>query len=495
MAFGSVALAALGAACAVGPDYRRPEAPKTDHYTVHPLPSTTAESTGVSAGQAQTFAPQSAIPMRWWTTFECPALDALVDEAFKASPTVAAAQAALREAHENVLAAWGVLIPAIDGSASAERQRLAGGEFGPGSPSFVYNLFNASVNVSYGLDLWGGARRELEALRAQRDYERYTLEGTYLTLASNVVTTAIAEASLRAQIATTEELVAASTRRLNVIKTQLRLGGASSADVLAQQAELAQDRVSLPGLRDQLEKQRSLLATLLGRLPSDQPAVQFQLSDLHLPETLPVSLPSDLVAQRPDVRQQEELLHQASAQIGVATANMLPQLSLSASLGGSSTSSQTLFEAASRTWSLEASVAQPIFHGGQLLHKRRAAIAAYDQARAQYHDTVLTAFRNVADTLRALSDDADTLNAQNDAEQTAAASLALTDRQYSLGAISFLTLLNAQRAEMQAHILMIQAEAARYADTAALFQALGGGWGSSDQDVKADAKQRPGVSQ
>jgi NodT family efflux transporter outer membrane factor (OMF) lipoprotein len=467
--------AVLCAACAVGPNYKRPEPPKTDQYTVQPLGANTA-ATDTLAGAAQAFVTDAPIPAQWWTLYRSTALDALVDQAFQANPTVQSAQAALRQAHENALAAWGVLAPAIDASGSGVRQRLSGAQFGPGSKSFVYNLYNASVNVSYAIDIWGGARRELEALRAQHDFQRYALEGTYLTLASNVVTTAITEASLRAQIATTERLVEASSQRLEVIKKQQRLGGASAADVLAQQAELAQDRATLPGLRDQLDKQRSLLATLLGRVPSDQPDAQFQLSDLHLPESVPVSLPSQLVTQRPDVRQQEELLHQASAQIGVATANMLPQISLSASLGASSTSSETLFRAANRTWSAGASVAQPLFHGGQLLHRRRAAIAAYDQAVAEYRETVLTAFRNVADSLQSLSDDADALGAQNDAQQTAAASLALTDRQYALGAVSFLTLLNAQRAESQAHVLLIQAQAARFADTAALFQSLGGGW-------------------
>lgn len=479
-------VAALCCACAVGPDFKRPAPPATDQFTVQPLPASTA-NTNTLAGASQTFAQGEAIPVRWWTLFGSVKLDALVEEAFKANPTVQSAQAALREAHENVLAAWGVLAPAVNATGSAERQRIAGGEYGPGAPAALYNLYNASVSVSYALDFWGAARRELEALRAQRDYQRYALEAAYLTLASNVVTTAIAEASLRAQIETTERLVGASTQRLGVVQKQLHLGGASSADVLAQQAELSQDRATLPNLRDQLARQRSLLSTLLGHVPSEQPSDTFQLSDLKLPDSLPVSLPSQLVIQRPDVRQQEELLHAASAQVGVATANMLPQISLSASYGGTSLTSETLFSPVNRAWSASASVTQPVFHGGQLLHQRRAAVAAYDEAAAQYRETVLTAFRNVADSLRAISDDADTLNAQNEAAQAAAASLSLTDRQYALGAVSFLTLLNAQRADIQARTLLIQAQAARYADTAALFQALGGGWWNREVEVGANA--------
>ena len=480
LVLGAPIITILCVACAVGPNFSRPVSPKTDHYTAEPLPARTA-ATDTVGGAAQVFALGEQIPSAWWTLYRCAALNALVEQTLKANPTVQSAQAALRQAHENVLAAWGVLAPAVNAAANGERQRISGAEFGdPNAPSSTFNLYNASVSVSYGLDIFGGARRELEALYAQSDYQRYVLEATYLTLASNVVTTAIAEASLRAQIVAAEELVAESGQHLEVIKTQQRLGGASGADVLAQQAELAQDRALLPGLRDQLDRQRTLLATLLGRLPSDQPEATFQLTDLQLPESLPVSLPSQLVTQRPDVRQQEELLHQASAQIGVATANMLPQITLSGSFGGASTASGELFNAASRTWSVGAGITQPLFHGGQLLHQRRASVAAYDQAFAQYRETVLTAFRNVADTLRALTADADTLNAQNEAEQTAVASLALAQRQYTLGATSFLTLLNAQHAERQARILLIQSQAARYADTAALFQALGGGWWNRD---------------
>jgi NodT family efflux transporter outer membrane factor (OMF) lipoprotein len=489
--FSAIASVLLAAGCEVGPDFKRPPPPPSPRPTVRPLPQTTA-SVQVVAGDAQRFVDNAPVPRQWWKQFGSPALDSLVDEAFRASPTVQSAQAALRQAHENVLAAYAVLIPAVDASANGARQRVSGAQFGPDSPSFVYNLYNAAVNVSYGIDIWGGARRELESLKAQRDYQRYALEATYLTLASNVVTTAIAEASLREQIATTERLVGASGHRLDVIKRQQVLGGASSADVLLQQAEVAQDRAGLPGLRNQLDRQRSLLTTLLGRAPGDQPDVQFHLSDLQLPLTLPVELPSALVEQRPDVRQQEEVLHQASAQVGVATSNMLPQLSLTASFGGSSTHADTLFNAVNRTWSLGGSISQPLFHGGRLYHQRKAAIAAYDQAQADYRQTVLTAFRNVADSLQSLADDADTLAEQNDAEQTAGASLSLTDRQYSLGAVSFLILLNAQRSEAQAHLLLIQAQAARYADTAALYQALGGDWRSPAGPMPPQYTSQPG---
>jgi NodT family efflux transporter outer membrane factor (OMF) lipoprotein len=461
-------------ACSVGPNFKRPPAPAADRYTVQPLPGHTDASDG-PAGAAQAFASGEKIPPKWWTLYGSSALNELVDQALQANPNVQSGQAALRKAHENVLAAWGVLAPAIDASTDGARQRVSGVQFGPTGEPAIYNLYNASINVSYGLDFFGRARRSLESLRAQRDYQRFALQATYLTLAANVVTTAVAEASLREQILATEQLIESSGKRLAVIEKQRQLGGASLADALSQRAQLAQDRATLPGLRSQLDQQRSLLATLLGRVPSDQPSAVFRLDELRLPATIPLSIPSQLVTQRPDVRQQEELLHQASAQVGVATANMLPQITLSASYGGSTSNFDTLLQSASRVWSVSAGVTQPIFHGGQLLHERRAALAAYDEAAAQYRETVLTAFRNVADSLRALHADAETLNAVHEAHEAAAASLAITDRQYALGGTSYLALLTAQRTERQTRVSLIQAQAARLADTAALFQALGGG--------------------
>jgi NodT family efflux transporter outer membrane factor (OMF) lipoprotein len=472
----SLALAAvLVQGCAVGPDYRRPALPKDGPLTVQPLPDRTAE-TPAPGGGAQSFAPGTPVPARWWTLYGSEALDGLVEEALKASPTVRSAQAALRQARENVLAARGVLAPAVDASGSGERQRFSGANFGPTGQPALFNVYNASVSVSYGLDVFGGARRELQALRAQTDYQRYALEATYVTLSTNVVTTAIAVASLNEQIAATEQLVAASGKRLDTVRRQQALGGVSAADGLAQETQWAQDRAALPALRAQLERQRALLATLLGRMPGNPPPVTMHLADLTLPGSLPVAVPSQLVDQRPDIRQQEELLHAASAAIGVATANMLPQITLSGSNGGSSTVSSTLFNSASRAWSLSGGITAPLLHGGRLLHQRRAAVAAYDQAEAAYQETVLEAFRNVADTLRALTADAEAFGAQSDAEHAAAASLDLTDRQYAIGAQSYLALLNAQRAQLQTRLLLIQAHAARYADTAALYAALGGGW-------------------
>ncbi len=473
---GLAAFAAALSACAVGPDFKRPDAPQAQSYTATPLPAQTAAAKG-AAGKAQTFRHGADIPAQWWTLFHSEKLNGLVEQALRANQDVAAAQAALRQANENALAAQGGFFPSFDGSGNVTRQKVSGASFGqPGAGGQIYSLFNASVNVSYTLDVWGGVRRGVEVQRAQAEYQNFQLEGTYLTLTSNVVTTAVQEASLRAQIAATEQIVDADRQQLEMVKRQFALGGVSRVDVLTQQSQLANIQATLPPLRKQLAQNRNLLAVLLGRLPSEQPAERFELDDLKLPEDLPVSVPSSLVGQRPDIRAQEAQLHQASAEIGVATANLLPQITISGSYGGTSTNISDLLKSASNVWSIGGGITQPLFHGGELLHKKRAAVAAYDQAAAKYRGTVLSAFQNVADTLHALDADAEALQAQDQAEDAAAEALELARTQYQTGAISNLTLLVSQRQYQQARIAQLQAQATRYADTAALFQALGGGW-------------------
>ncbi len=476
-ALGAALAVALLGGCAVGPDFRRPAAPAVASYTAGRLPGETAAAP-VAGGSPQRFAGGADIPSSWWTLFRSEPLDRLVRQALADSPTLAAAQAALREAAENRRAQFGALLPAVDAGASAERQKISGASFGRGGIGISpFTLYNASVSVSYALDVFGGTRRELEALQAQVDYQRFQFEGALLALSANVVTTAVQEGALRAQIEATREIVKAEEQQLDLVEQRFRLGGASRPDVLAQQAQLAQTRATLPGLEKQLAQARHGLAVLAGRFPGDAGALpEFDLEQLDLPAELPVSLPSSLVRQRPDIRAAEELLHAASARIGVATANLYPQLTLTGSLGSETTRLRDLFGAGTSVWSLGAGLLQPLFHGGALTAKRRAAIAAYDQAEAQYRETVLQAFLNVADVLRALETDAHALKAQADAEAAARASLDLARDQYRLGAASYLTLLNAERQYQQARITLVQARAARFADTAALFQALGGGW-------------------
>jgi len=476
--------------CAVGPDYRTPEAPTTKSYTATALPAKTQSAPG-PAGTAQRFFSGEEIPGQWWTLFHSRALDKLIKQALSDNPTLAAAEATLRQSQETLNALVGsVLYPKVDASASVTREKISGAAIGQPNVRFSpFTLYNASVNVSYALDFFGGARRELEALESQVDVQRFLLEGAYLTITSNIVTTAVKEASLRAQIQALQEIMEAQQKQFDLVQLQFNLGGAARTDVLAQRTQLAQTRATLPPLEMELEQTRHLLAVLAGRLPSESAALpEFSLEGLQLPAELPVSLPSLLVRQRPDIRATEALLHAASAQVGVATANQYPQVNLSGSLGSIATSSSNLFSSGSGVWSFGGGLLQPLFYGGQLSAQRRAAIAAYDQAQAQYQAAVLQAFQNVADVLRALDSDALTLNAQADADAAAHDSLDLTQKQFQLGAVSYLSLLNAERQYQQTKIGLIQAQAARYADTAALFQALGGGWWNRDPLAGVAAK-------
>ena len=475
--------------CAVGPDYRTPEAPSTKSFTATALPAETASAPGL-AGAAQRFVAGEEIPAQWWTLFHSPSLDQLIKQALSDNPTLAAAQATLRQSQETLNALVGsVLYPKVDANASVTREKISGAAFGQPNARFSpFTLYNASVNVSYALDFFGGARRELEALESQVDVQRFLLEGAYLTITSNIVTTAVREASLRAQIQALQEIMSAQQKQFDLVELQFKLGGAARTDVLAQRTQLAQTRATLPPLEKELAQTRHLLAAFAGRLPSESGGLpEFTLEGLQLPAELPMSLPSSLVRQRPDIRATEALLHAASAQVGVATANQYPQVNLTGSFGSMATSSSALFTSGTGVWSLGAGVLQPLFHGGALSAQRRAAVAAYDQALAQYRAAVLQAFQNVADVLRALDSDALTLKAQADADESARDSLELTQKQFQLGGVSYLSLLNAERQYQQTRIGLIQAQASRYADTAALFQALGGGWWNRDPSAVAAA--------
>ena len=467
------------AGCAVGPDFATPPVPEVARYTDTPLPEKTVGA-DTKGGNPQRFVDGRDIPAEWWALFRSPHLNRLIEQAIAENANLEAAQATLRQAQENRAAQAGNLLPHFNLQGAPERQQFSPAEFGGTGPPFIFNLFNPTVNVSYLIDVWGGQRRALEASQAQADYQRFQVEATFLTLTSNVVQTAIQEASLRGQIKATQDIIKSETDQLEVLRGQFNLGGAAKSDVLAQEAELAATQATLPPLEKQLEQQRSLLATLSGRLPSEADRKAFTLSVLTLPQKLPLSVPSRLIEQRPDIRAAEEQLHQASANIGVATANLLPQINLTGDYGYAAGKVAALFNPTTAIWTIGGTITQPLFQGGQLLHQRKAAIAAYEAARAQYRDTVLNAFRNVSDSLRAIEKDAVTLRAQERASRTATESFDLAREQFRAGAITYLTLLNAQRQQQQALIGLAQAQAARYADTVALFQALGGGWWNRD---------------
>jgi len=473
------ALTALSAvvisACAVGPNYKPPAAPSTSGFVpAGSLPATTA-SAPLPGGEAQRFVDGLDIPGQWWTLFKSAQLNALIERALANSPTLEAAQAALRQANENTAAERGSFFPSVSGQVQGQRQKASSATLGqPGS--FLYTLNSATVNVSYTLDAFGGIRRQVEALQAQADYQQFALEASYLSLTANIVTAAVTEASLRAQIAATEDIAHSQTTQLDITQRRVTAGGASRADVLQQQATLQSTLASLPPLRSQLAQQRNQLATYVGSLPADYGGAEINLDSLTLPADLPVSVPSKFVEQRPDVREYSALLHQATAQIGVATANMLPQLTLTGSYGGEATKFSDVFKSSSVVWSLIGGVTQPIFKGGQLVHQRRAAVAAAQEAAANYRSTVITAFQNVSNTLYALQADADALAAETMAERSAAESLTLVQAQYKSGGASYLQVLTSEQSYQTAAVGLVKARAQRYADTAALFQALGGGW-------------------
>ncbi|HVE07314.1 MAG TPA: efflux transporter outer membrane subunit [Paraburkholderia sp.] len=473
---GGVAAVFTLAGCMVGPDYRTPAPPSTDRYTTTPLPQQTASAPDAS-GAPQRFAPGDDIPAAWWALFHCEPLDALIRTSLANSPNIASARAALRQSRENLRAQFGAsLLPKVDAQLNAAREKFNGITFGAPEFSEDLNLYNSSVSVSYSLDVWGGGRRQVEAARSQVDYQRYQLQAAWLALTANLVTAAVKEASLRAQIEATEEIARDEDAQLTLLKKQFELGGVGRTDVLNQQTLLAQTRATLPPLQQQLDQTRHQLAVLSGSPPSDPSLPEFRLDMFALPQTLPVSVPSALVRQRPDILAADATLHAASAQIGVATAAMFPQITLSASYGTQSLTPAELFRAESTVWSVGAGLLQPIFRGGELLAQKRAAVAAYEQAEAQYRQTVLLGFQNVADSLRALEHDATGLAAQHEAWQSAGDALEMARGQYKLGGISYLTLLITQRQYQQSVVDLAQAQAARYADTAALFQALGGGW-------------------
>jgi NodT family efflux transporter outer membrane factor (OMF) lipoprotein len=479
-------IAVFLAACAVGPDFEGPGAPDAGGYTREPMTKQTA-SADVAGGEAQRFVQGLDIPGQWWTLFHSAALNTLIEEALKNNPTLPAAEAALRQAWENVYAEEGAFFPTAVVSYSPSRNKTATGvtftAASSGAPFFT--LHTAQVVVTYAPDVFGGTRRQVESLAATAEFERFQLEAAYLTLTSNVVAAAVQEASLRGLIAATEEIIKIQTGSLAILQKQLALGQVAGADVAAVEATLAQAQATLPPLQKQLAVQRDLLTALIGRLPSQEPAEKFELASLQLPQELPVSLPSNLVEQRPDIQSAEAQLHAASASIGVAVAARLPQFTLTGNAGtASNLIGQFITTPGTAFWTLAGNVAQTVFDAGTLLHKERAAVAAFDQAAAMYRSTVITAFQNVADSLHALQSDAETLKAAYAAERAAFKSLEIVRRQLQLGAIGYLGLLTAQNTYQAALLALVQAQAARYADTSALFQALGGGWWNRS-DIKS----------
>ena len=474
----------------VGPSFKPPAPPSVLRYTEGQQPRTTAATPGVPGGNAQRLVPGADIPEDWWAMFHSRQLNDLVEQALAHNPDLKAAQAALLVAHENTRAQRGAYAPQVSAGASITRQKDPSATLAPvpANNSFAYTLITPQLSVSYVPDVFGLNKRTVESAAAQEQASRYQMIAVDITLSANVALAAITEASLEDQIETTNELIGLNREILSLLQYQKSKGYIGGGDIAAQQAQLSQLEASLPPLIKQRDQQNNLIAVLTGRFPAQASAEKFTLARLTLPSDLPLSLPSALVDRRPDVLQAEENMHAASAQIGVARANRLPNITLSANAGTNALAIGQIFGPGTGFWNIGAALLAPIFDGGTRLHQERAARYAYQQTAEQYRSTVLTAFQNVADTLVALKQDADALKATAAAADAAKASLDLARLQYKDGYAGYLAVLNADQAYRQARLNLVQAEANRFTDTAALFQALGGGWWHRPELATANAK-------
>ncbi|HEY8063328.1 MAG TPA: efflux transporter outer membrane subunit [Methylosinus sp.] len=485
-------------ACAVGPDFIPPPAPAGAGYGKI---GASTESAAVAGGSSQRFAHGRDVPGEWWKLFHSKQISALVAEAVANHPDIAAAEAALRQAREMIEADSATFLPQATIGDSFTRQQVTTAQYGSlgssssssssssSASSFVYGLHNANVSVSFAPDVFGKSWRTLESDTAAAEQKRFQLEATYLALTANVVTAAIADASYASQIKVTRDLIAAYRQQLDLLEKRFELGAVSQADVLSERAQLAQAQATLPPLEKARAQTRNLLMAYLGRFPNADKGEAVDLSGLRLPGELPVSLSSMLVRQRPDILASENQVHQASAEIGVATANMLPQFSLSATGGAQATNFTTLFTPQTLVYTLAAQASAKAFDAGSLFHTREAKVAAFEQAAAQYRSTVISAFQNVADSLQAVKYDAGTLRAQVAAEKAAAASLEIARAQYRAGSTTYSIVLNAEQTLLTARLNRVKAQAARFADTAALLQSLGGGWWNRiDETPASEAK-------
>lgn len=485
---GKVAGAVCGAAllslvgCAVGPDFVRPEPPAVDRYTHGTGPATTI----AADGEAQRFVPGANVTADWWRLFNSAKLDAAVKEAIAGNPGLEAAQASLRQSQDILRTGYGVFFPQVDAGFDATRQKFSPARFGGSTPSSIFNLFTLSATVSYALDVFGGERRAVEGLQAQMDVQRALLLGTYLTLTGNVVNAVIAQAAYREEITATEQIIAMQREQVGITEAQAEAGTIPYANVLSLRSQLAAVEATLPPLRQKFDQAGHLLATLAGRAPAQWSPPGVELAELALPSELPVSLPSQLVRQRPDVLAAEAQLHGASADIGVATAALFPSFTLNGSYGVNNTSINDLFGSNSSFWSLGANVTAPLFHGGTLWFKREAALEGYRQSLASYRQTVLSSFAQVADALRGVEHDAEAVDAQSQALKAAEEALRLFQANYQAGTVNYLQILIANAQYHQAKIGYLQAKAQRLQDTVALFVALGGSWRNAADNPPGD---------
>ena len=497
MSFHSVRKVALASAlgllsgCAVGPDFVKPSAPEGVAYAPQPLAAKTASAPVIGGGE-QNFADSKDIRFDWWREFGSPELDRLVEQSLRNNPTIPAAVAALRQAQEMVYAQQGAFLPTVNADYNYTRERIAGNEAGSSAPgaqgdgknivpsaparAVVFGMHLAQLQAAYNPDVFGGTRRQVETLDAQAEQQRDLLQAAYVTLIDSVVMAAIQEASIRDQIAATRAMIAANRKTVDILRSKVKNGAAMSLDLATAELALAQAEQQLPPLEKQLAQTRDLILALAGKMPNEEAETIPSLASLTLPAELPRSLPSQIITQRPDVRAAEEQVRSANALVGVAIAARLPQFTLTGTLGGTATEFGEMFSHGGPFWTAVGDVSMPIFDGNALLHKERAADQALIQANAQYRSTVIAAYQNVADSLYAVTADADALKAAAHAEAAAKKVYDVTHHQNEVGYVDFLTLYAADAAYRQAELTLIQAQATRYGDTAALYQALGGGW-------------------
>ena len=476
-------LAGVLSGCMVGPDFKPPQEPSAQTYVPGNQPSATVASGG-HGGASQRLMPGSDIPSQWWSLFRNETLDRLVRQALEESPTLAQARARLIQAQESMNAQTGAAkYPAVDVGLGAKRQQvdLASMGLSDAKDPQPFALYNVSVSVSYALDVFGKNRRTLEGLKAHVDYQAFELEAARQTLAANLVSAVIRQACLNAQIGCVSNLLAVQERQLAIIERQHKAGGVAALELENQKLLLAQTRASQPPLEKQVARIGHQLAVYLGRPPAETALVAFELNGLHLPEELPLSLPSSLARQRPDIRAAEALWHQACAKVGVATADLYPQVTLSGSFGSQQTGATDILDSLN-VWSIGTGLMQPVFYGGAIRAKKREAVAAYDEAAAAYKQTVLQGFQEVADALHAIDSDARALKERSEAVGHARSSYDIAQQQFQSGSISHLVLLDVQRQLMQTELERVQAQADRYADSAALLHALGGGWWQRTED-------------
>jgi len=465
----------------VGPDFARPEPPHVERYTSGSQPSATIAANS----QAQRFEEGARIASDWWRLFNSSKLDAVIKEAMANSPTVQAAQASLRQNQDNLKAGYGVFYPQVNAGFNAAREKVSQASLGGSSAnSTIFNLYTLMGTVSYTLDIFGGERRAVEGLQAQVDSQRYVVLGTYLTLSGNIVNTVIAQAAYREEIKATEDIVTLQKEQIRITETQFQAGTVPYSNVLSLRSQLAATEASLPPLRQLLSQTEHLLAALVGHAPAEWAQPQVDLADLTLPGDLPITLPSQLVRQRPDILTAEAQLHSASANVGVATAALYPSFTLSGSYGHENTALSNLLNNHSSIWNLGSNITAPLFHGGTLRAQRSAAVEGYNQSLANYRQTVLSAFEQVADTLRALEHDAESLQAQSQALNTAEEALRLVQVNYQAGLVNYVQVVIANDQYHQARTGYLQALAQRFQDTVALFVALGGGWWNADEKVQ-----------